>query len=138
MGTDEYKKALAAAEKELKTLNAQADLIEQHRAQLQQTIGALQTLTKVSEQEERTLTDTIRIVVKAANEYISAAEVLKGVISMGGKFGGKNAISSVVTILSRLHKEREPGVVGGGYRWKYSSIPVIDAGMRQATQKAKK
>ena len=142
MGTDEYKKALAAGEKELKTLNAQADLIEQHRAQLQQTIGALQTLTKVSEQEERTLTDTIRIVVKAANEYISAAEVLKGVISMGGKFGGKNAISSVVTILSRLHKEgvleREPGVVGGGYRWKYSSIPVIDAGMRQATQKAKK
>jgi|HubBroStandDraft_4_1064222.scaffolds.fasta_scaffold19107_2 hypothetical protein len=142
MGTDEYKKALDAAEKELETLDAQASLIEQRRAQLQQTIGALQTLTKVSEQEERTLTETICIVVKAATEYISAAEVLKGVISMGGKFGGKNAIASVVTILSRLHKEgkleREPGVVGGGYRWKYSGIPAIDFGIRHAAKKDSK
>jgi hypothetical protein len=120
MGTDEYKKALAAAVKELALLDDQAALIEQRRAQLQQTIGALGTLTNVSEMEERTLTDTIRIVVKAANGYIGAADVLKGVISMGGKFGGKNAISTVVTILSRLHKdgELEREGPGGGYRWK--------------------
>jgi hypothetical protein len=113
MGTDEYKKALSKAEGELATLDAKADVIARRRAQLQQTISALKTLMNVSEQEERTLTDTIRIVVKAANSYISAADVLKGVYSMGAKFSGKNPIASVITILGRLVKdgelEREPG-----------------------------
>ncbi len=51
-------------------LNAEADAIAQRQAQLQQTISTLKTLTDVSEEGERTLTDTIRIIVKAANGYI--------------------------------------------------------------------
>jgi hypothetical protein len=70
MGSDEYTKALSVAEKELARLNAEADGIAQRRAQLQQTISTLRTLTNGSEQEERTLTDAIRIIVKAADGYI--------------------------------------------------------------------
>lgn len=118
-----FKQALEAAEKELENLDWEAERIEQRRSQLQQTIASLKTLMNVAPDDEaRTLTDTIRTVVKASNGYISAADVLKGAISMGAKFGGKNAIASVVTILSRLHRdgelERDTSVAAGGYRWK--------------------
>jgi hypothetical protein len=122
MGTGEYRKALLTAEGELAKLDTKVDVIEQRRAQLQQTISALKTLMKVSEQEERTLTGTIRIVVKAANGYISAADVLKGLYSMGAKFSGKDPKRSVITILGRLVKEgeleREPGAIRVRFRSK--------------------
>jgi hypothetical protein len=57
----------------LSRLNAEANAITLRRAQLQQTISTLKTLTNVSEEGERTLTDVIRIIVKAASGYISAA-----------------------------------------------------------------
>ena len=98
----EYTKALSVAEKELARLNAEAEAIAQRRAQLQQTISTLKTLTNGSEQEQRTLTDAIRIIVKAADGYISAASVLKSAYSMGAKFSGKNPKASVITILGRL------------------------------------
>jgi hypothetical protein len=122
-----FNQALAAAEKELEDLDGQAEVIEQRRSQLQQTIASLKTLMNVAAgDEERTLTDTIRTVVKAATSYISAADVLKGATAMGAKFGGKNAIASVVTILSRLHRdgelERDTSIAAGGYRWKRFSF----------------
>lgn len=121
MGENDYKKALESAEKELATTEGKLELLGQRKAQLQQTISALKTLMNVSEQEERSLTDTIRIVVQAANGYISTDKVLSGVLTMGGRFGGKNAITSVVAILNRLHKDgeldKEP-IVGGRYKWK--------------------
>src|SRR5438552_13134738 len=107
MTETDYGKALSAAERELELLNNQAEIIERRRAQLQGTISALKTLMNIAEDEERTLTDTIRIVVRGAKGYIAAAEVLKSVIAMGVTFSGKNAIASVVTILSRLHKDGE-------------------------------
>jgi hypothetical protein len=122
MGSGEYKKALSVAEKELSKLNAEADVIAQRRAQLQQTISTLKTLTNVSEQGERTLTDAIRIIVKAANGYISAGEVLKSSYSMGAKFSGKNPKASIITILGRLVREgeleREPGKIRVRFRSK--------------------
>jgi hypothetical protein len=122
MGTGEYKKALSVAEKELSKLNAEADVIAQRRAQLQQTISTLKTLTNVSEEGERTLTDAIRIIVKAANGYISAGEVLKSSYSMGAKFSGKNPKASIITILGRLVREgeleREPGKIRVRFRSK--------------------
>ena len=122
MGTGEYKKALSVAEKELSKLNAEADVIAQRRAQLQQTISTLKTLTNVSEEGERTLTDAIRIIVKAANGYISAGEVLKSAYSMGAKFSGKNPKASIITILGRLVRdgelEREPGKIRVRFRSK--------------------
>jgi hypothetical protein len=138
MGENDYKKALESAEKELAKLEAQAEVIAQRRARLQQTVGALKTLMNVSEQEERTLTDTIRIVVKAANDYISAGSVLSGVLGMGAKFGGKNALASVVTILSRLHKDgeldKEP-IVGGRYKWKrFTEIDHTELGRKVAKE----
>jgi hypothetical protein len=125
MGSDDYSKALEAAEKELESVTTKIELLEQRRAQLQQTVGALKTLTDVSQAEERTLTDTIKIVIQAANGYVSAAEVLQGARSMGAKFGGKNPISSVVTIMGRLSKEGflERGAGLGTYRWKRSPVP---------------
>jgi hypothetical protein len=122
MGSGEYKKALSVAEKELSKLNAEADVIAQRRAQLQQTISTLKTLTNVSEEGERTLTDAIRIIVKAANGYISAGEVLKSSYSMGAKFSGKNPKASIITILGRLVREgeleREPGKIRVRFRSK--------------------
>jgi hypothetical protein len=120
---DEYTKALSVAEKELARLNAEAEAIAQRRAQLQQTISTLKTLTNGSEQEERTLTDAIRIIVKAADGYISAAEVLKSAYSMGAKLSGKNPKASIVTILGRLVRdgelERERGTIKVRFRSKY-------------------
>jgi hypothetical protein len=122
MGTGEYRKALSVAEKELSRLNVEADAIAQRRAQLEQTISTLKTLTNVSDEGERTLTDVIRIIVKAANGYISAAEVLKSAYSMGAKFSGKNPKASVITILGRLVRdgelERERGTIKVRFRWK--------------------
>jgi hypothetical protein len=103
----EYKNALAVAQAELGRLDAKAEVIAHRRAQLQQTIAALKTLMNIQEADERTLTDTIRIVVKAANGYLSAADVLRGAVSMGATFSGKNPIASVVTILGRLVKDGE-------------------------------
>lgn len=127
MGTDDYARALKLAERELEQATLEIELLEQRRAQLQQTVGALRTLMDVAQDEERTLTDTIRIVVRAAKGYITAAEVIKGAYAMGAKFGGKNPISTVVTILSRLHKEgeleRDPAT--GGYRWKKRLVDQI-------------
>jgi hypothetical protein len=122
MGTGEYKKALSVAEKELSRLNAEADAIAQRQAQLQQTISTLKTLTNVSEEGERTLTDTIRIIVKAAAGYIGAGEVLKSAYAMGAKFSGKNPKASIITILARLVKdgelERERGTIKVRFRAK--------------------
>ncbi|HWY23007.1 MAG TPA: hypothetical protein VNX26_17405 [Candidatus Acidoferrum sp.] len=119
MTDNDYSNALTAAEKELEALSNQAAVIERRRAQLQQTISALRTLTNVAEDEERTLTETIRIVVKGAQAHISAADVLKGVQAMGVTFSGKNPLSSVVTILARLHKAGELAreISGSGYIW---------------------
>lgn len=122
MGKGEYEKALSVAEKELSQLNAEADAIAQRQAQLQQTISTLKTLTDVSEEGERTLTDTIRIIVKAANGYIGAGEVLKSAYSMGAKFSGKNPKASIITILGRLVKagelETERGTIKVRFRAK--------------------
>jgi hypothetical protein len=107
MRMHEYKNALAVAQAELGRLDAKADVIAHRRAQLQQTIAALKTLMNIQEADERTLTDTIRIVVKAANGYLSAADVLRGAVSMGATFSGKNPIASIVTILGRLVKDGE-------------------------------
>jgi hypothetical protein len=122
MGTGEYRKALSAAEKELSRLNAEADAIAQRQAQLQQTISSLKILTNGSEEVERSLTDVIRIIVKAANGYVSAAHVLESAYAMGAKFSGKNPKASVITILGRLVKEgeleREHGTIKVRFRSK--------------------
>lgn len=122
MRTYEYKKALAVAEGELARLDAKAEVIAHRRAQLLQTIAALKTLMNIEEADQRTLTDSIRIVVKAANGYLSAADVLRGVVSMGATFSGKNPIASIVTILGRLVKdgelERQRGTIKARFRAK--------------------
>jgi hypothetical protein len=122
MGTSDYRKALSVAEKELARLNAEVDAITQRQAQLQQTISTLKTLTNVSEEGERTLTDVIRIIVKAANGYIGAADVLKSAYSMGATFSGKNPKASIITILGRLVRdgelERERGTIKVRFRSK--------------------
>jgi ABC-type transporter Mla subunit MlaD len=121
-GDSKYKKALSAAWIELSKLDAKADVIARRRAQLQQTISTLQTLTNVSEQEERSLTDSIRIIVKAASGYVSAADVMNAAYAMGAKFSGKDPRASVITILGRLVKEgeleREPGTIKVRFRAK--------------------
>jgi hypothetical protein len=126
MGTSEYGKALSVAEKELARLNVEADAIAQRRAQLQQTISTLKMLTNGSEEGERTLTDAIRIIVKAADGYISAAAVLKSAYSMGAKFSGKNPKASIITILGRLVKdgelERERGTIKVRFRSKSRAL----------------
>jgi|ERR1017187_126601 hypothetical protein len=134
MSNDDYGKALAAAQKELDSLNNEAEIRERRRAQLQQTISSLKTLMHVAEDEERTLTDCIRIAVKGAQGYISSADVLKAVIAMGAPFSGKNMIDSVVTILNRLQKQdellRDPE--GRGYMWAGYALHRLEALRRLA------
>lgn len=119
MSTGEYQKALSAAEKELLKLNAEAEGMDKRRAQLEQTISTLKALTNVTDEAERTLTDVIRIVVKAANGYISASDVLKGAYSMGATFTGKNPKASIITILGRLVKAGELETEAGAFKVRF-------------------
>jgi hypothetical protein len=119
---DDYTKALAKAERELSDLETEIAALVQRKAQLEQTISNLRSLTGVK-QEERSLSDSIRLVLKATDKYLSTQQVVE---KLGAFTKDVNPVS-VSTILSRLAKDKEAvagSTEGGrnGYMWRENVI----------------
>jgi Ca2+-binding EF-hand superfamily protein len=123
---DIYEQALKKAQKELAETNIAAENLERKRAKLRQTIAVLQSLMGSANVNEQSLTDAIMTFAKAANGYITTAEVMERLITMG--FESENA--TVATILSRMVKEGqlEKDAEGRkGYRWVPSYAEEVGA-----------
>jgi hypothetical protein len=116
MGMNDYANALTAAQEELETVNEQIVALTQRQAQLQQTVLALKTLTGKESDDETSLTEKIRLVVRAANEPLTGAEVIAALEAMGVD---KKQVASITTILSRdkdfTRTPRKDGQLG--YLW---------------------
>jgi hypothetical protein len=121
--SENYEKALDDAQGELVELEVQSAKIEQRKAQLEQTIIGLRSLMRVdSGAEERTLTDGIRLILKASDRYMSTHEVLDHLRMIYPNLSTENKLSSVTTLLNRLTKDGE--IIQGkteegrvGYTW---------------------
>jgi Fe2+ or Zn2+ uptake regulation protein len=121
--SDNYEKALDDAQKELAELEVRSAKIEQRKAQLEQTIIGLKALMRVdSGAEDRSLTDGIRLVLKASDRYMSVQEVLEQLRMIYPNLSTENKLNSVTTLLNRMAKDEE--IVQGnteegrvGYTW---------------------
>jgi hypothetical protein len=122
--SNSYEKALDDAQKELAELEVRSAKIDQRKAQLEQTIIGLKALMHVGfGAEERSLTDGIRLVLKASDRFVSAQEVLEQLRMLYPNFiPTANKLNSVTTLLSRLAKDKE--IIAGkteegrvGYAW---------------------
>jgi hypothetical protein len=116
-----YESALQAAVKELAECDAKADQLERRRAQLRQTIAVLQTQLGNDVRSNESMTEAILTITKAANDFITASEVVERLLKM--RFNASSA--SVATILSRLTKAGTLlygiGAGGNGYMWNGTS-----------------
>jgi hypothetical protein len=131
--SENYEKALDDAQQELAELEVESAKIEQRKAQLEQTIIGLKALMRVGfGAEERSLTDGIRLVLKASDKFMSAQEVLEQLRMLSPKFiPTANKLHSVVTLLNRLAKDKEilPGQTEEGrvgYAWNRIPPSIVD------------
>lgn len=125
-----YEKALDDAQKELAELEVQSAKIEQRKAQLEQTIIGLKALMRVdSGAEDRSLTDGIRLVLKASDRYMSAQEVLEHLRMIYPNLSD-NKLNSITTLLNRMAKDEiiqgqtEAGRVG--YMWNRIPKSILE------------
>ncbi len=109
-----YLKALELAISDLRGVDKELELLERKRAKLRQTIKTLRSLLGTRGTEDQTVTEVILEIVKAADGYVAASEVMER-IDMAGYVA---SAPTVATTLSRLVKEKqlEKGPEGG-YRW---------------------
>lgn len=109
-----YLKALEQAISDLRGVDKDLELLERKRAKLRQTIKTLRSLLGTRDAEDQTITEMILEIVKAADGYVAATEVMER-IDMAGYVA---SAATVATTLSRLVKEKhlEKGPEGG-YRW---------------------
>ncbi|HLM80437.1 MAG TPA: BlaI/MecI/CopY family transcriptional regulator [Terriglobales bacterium] len=111
-----YEDALRKAQKDLAATNIAAENLERKRAKLRQAVSILQSLMDNATTDDQSLTDAILTAVKGAKGYITTAEVMEFLQTIG--LEAQNA--TVATILSRMVKERqlEKDAEGRkGYRW---------------------
>jgi|ERR1019366_1106992 predicted transcriptional regulator len=107
MEASNYAKAISDAQQELDAVNEKIAALMQRQAQLQQTIFALRNLIGERGEDDTSMTETIRIIIRASKEPITAAEIIEGLHAINETFGGKNPTASVTTILGRMVKEKE-------------------------------
>lgn len=121
--TDEYKKALSAAETEMTDVERKLEDLERRKAQLRATIAGLRSLMgEPSDSEDMTLVDGIRTVLKGSEQYLSVQRVIVNLRLMGLQFQGDKT-ASVAATLNRLVRAgkalqgtAEDGMVG--YKWR--------------------
>ena|SRR5215467_2923056 len=127
---ENYRNALDAAMQELKEVEESLARYTRRKAQLQQIVFGLRTLMGENV-EEQSLTETIRLVLQAAEEFLSAQEVVERIELVSDSV---NPVS-VATILNRLAKNKE-ALTGKtkdgrvGYKWNQykgmvTQVPAI-------------
>ena len=121
MDSGSYAQAISAAQQELDAVNEQIAALAQRQAQLQQTISALKNLIGEQSDDEPSMTETIRMILRASKEPLTTAEIVEGMHAINETFGGKNPAASVTTILGRLAAQKEiarmPGENPARYMW---------------------
>lgn len=107
--SEAYERALADAEVELAELEKQSTRIEQRKAQLKQTIIGLKALMgRGFGAEEQSLTSSIRLVLKATDDFLTVQEVIDRLRMVYPNFiPGTNKVSTVTTLLNRLARDKQ-------------------------------
>src|SRR5262245_15439233 len=103
MTSEDYRRALEAAQREYTELATQRAMIDQRLAQLTQTIGSLTRLCQMTPTLSSGLTEACRTVLKAAGRSLTALEVREQLEAMGFDVSRYvNEQASIHTVLKRL------------------------------------
>ena len=106
--TEDYKKALDTATRELETLAAQRADLDRRIGQLVQTVGNLMRLCNLTPTVPLGLTDACRIVLRAAGSPLTAVEVRAQLAAMGIDLSRyENDLAAIHTTLKRLTQSGE-------------------------------
>jgi hypothetical protein len=125
MSDEDYKAALAAASKELEALLAQRAELERRIAQLHETVGALVRLCGYESAARLGITDACRLVLRAAGDPLTVAEIRLRLTAMGVDLGRyENDLAVIHTTLKRLHQTGEIRLVPGLGKPAYQAIVV--------------
>jgi septal ring factor EnvC (AmiA/AmiB activator) len=97
--TNEYKKALAAAETEMATVEQELQQLEKRQAQLRATIAGLRSLMGASsDSEDMTLTDGIKTVLKGSDSFLGVPQIMANLRMMGLHFSGDKTATIAATL----------------------------------------
>jgi hypothetical protein len=122
--SDDYRRSLETATREYEALLAERTRIDERLGQLAQTIGSLMRLCNLTPTVSLGLTDTCRMVLKAAGHPLTALEVRERLQAMGFDVARyANDLASIHTVLKRLQHGGEADLVQRsedkpGYRWR--------------------
>ena len=106
--SDDYKKALDTATRELETLAAQRAELDRRIGQLLQTVGNLMRLCNLTPTVPMGLTDGVRMVLRAAVSPLTAVEVRAQLAAMGIDLSRyENDLAAIHTTLKRLSQSGE-------------------------------
>ena len=123
--SDDYKKALDTASRELETLAAQRADLDRRIGQLVQTVGNLMRLCNLTPTVPLGLTDGCRIVLRAAGSPLTAVEVRAQLAAMGIDLSRyENDLAAIHTTLKRLTQSGEVRFIPQAWgKPSYQSLP---------------
>jgi hypothetical protein len=103
--SEEYRKALDAATRELETLAAERADLDRRIGQLMQTVGNLMRLCDLTPSVPLGLTDGCRMVLRSAGAPLTAVEVRAQLAAMGIDLSRyENDLAAIHTTLKRLNQ----------------------------------
>lgn len=127
--TNEYRRALDAATKELETLAAERAQLDRRIGQLLQTVGNLMRLCNLIPTVTVGLTDGCRWVLRSAGSPLTAVEVRAQLAAMGIDLSRyENDLAAIHTTLKRLDEAGEVRFIPQpwgkpAYQWMPGSYP---------------
>jgi hypothetical protein len=134
MAGQKYRKDLNSALEEYERLSEQRTAIDVRLAQLVQAIGSLSRLCHVKPAVELGLTDACRMVLKAVDHALTAAEIRLKLETMGYDTSHfSNPLGSIHVVLRRLCRSGEVSVVGkNAFAWNRSpKMRVLPKGIEK-------
>jgi hypothetical protein len=106
--SEDYRKALETATRELESLTAQRADLDRRIGQLLQTVGNLMRLCNLTPTVPLGLTDGCRMVLRAAAAPLTAVEVRAQLAAMGLDLSRyENDLAAIHTTLKRLNQSGE-------------------------------
>jgi hypothetical protein len=134
MTHEPYKTALDAACRELETLAAQRVDLDRRIAQLSQTVGSLLKLCGFEPTVPLGLTDACRVVLRAAAQPLTVAELRAQLHAMGIDLSRyENEAAVIHTTLKRLTESGDVRFIARGwgkpaYQWTSPDRPLFGGG----------
>lgn len=124
--TDQYQKALDAAEIEMADVEKRLEQLERRKAQLRATIAGLRSLmgdsSDPSDTEDMTLTDAIRTVLKASDQFMGVSQIMVNLRLLGLQLSDEKipTIGATLNRMARANELIQGETEGGriGYIWR--------------------